>query len=94
MILGRSLQKDLRRLNSSGGVVNDQENESINNELNYDKSTLSDETNSSEVQYVVSHEDFKWVRRLLPPSVIPEPPKHEKYPTPSGWSPPSGNCVI
>ena len=54
------------------------------------KDVESDESQSP-AKYVVSHEDFKWVKRLLPPSVIPDPPKHSKYPTPSGWSPPSGN---
>ncbi|KYO27847.1 39S ribosomal protein L49, mitochondrial [Alligator mississippiensis] len=37
---------------------------------------------------VESTEDYKWVERLIPPTRVPEPPKHEHYPTPSGWSPP------
>lgn len=39
--------------------------------------------------YSISHEDFKWVERLFPPSRIPYPPKHDCYPTPSGWVAPS-----
>ncbi|NWV37587.1 RM49 protein, partial [Grantiella picta] len=34
--------------------------------------------------------EFSFVERLLPPSRIPDPPQHPKYPTPSGWSPPKG----
>ena len=37
----------------------------------------------------VSKEEFKYVEKLLPTFTVPEPPKHEKYPTPSGWIPPS-----
>ena len=37
----------------------------------------------------VSKEEFKYVEKLLPAFTVPEPPKHEKYPTPSGWIPPS-----
>nr|CAB3263985.1 39S ribosomal protein L49, mitochondrial-like [Phallusia mammillata] len=52
-------------------------------------STQANENNPScETGYTVSKEDFKWVKRLLPPSKIPDPPKHAEYPTPSGWSPP------
>lgn len=40
--------------------------------------------------YTVSHEDFKWVERILPLSRVPTPPKHDVYPTPSGWIAPSG----
>ena len=47
------------------------------------------QNDDSPVKYIVSKEDFKWVQRVLPPSVIPDPPKHDTYPTPSGWSPPS-----
>ncbi|XP_069738451.1 large ribosomal subunit protein mL49 isoform X1 [Phaenicophaeus curvirostris] len=36
-----------------------------------------------------SSAEFAFVERLLPPSRIPEPPPHPKYPTPSGWSPPA-----
>jgi len=34
---------------------------------------------------VESKEEFHWVKRLLPPTQIPTPPEHKKYPTPSGW---------
>ncbi|TRZ09921.1 hypothetical protein HGM15179_017180 [Zosterops borbonicus] len=40
--------------------------------------------------YEESRADFVFVERLLPPSRVPEPPPHPKYPTPSGWSPPAG----
>ncbi|XP_062367944.1 large ribosomal subunit protein mL49 isoform X1 [Cinclus cinclus] len=42
-------------------------------------------------RYEESTAEFGFVERLLPPSRIPEPPLHPKYPTPSGWSPPAGS---
>ncbi|CAB3397241.1 unnamed protein product [Caenorhabditis bovis] len=33
--------------------------------------------------------DWSYVERLMPIEVVPEVPKHEKYPTPSGWIPPT-----
>jgi large subunit ribosomal protein L49 len=36
---------------------------------------------------VESKEEFKYVEKLLPIQVVPEPPKHDSYPTPSGWIP-------
>ncbi|XP_056366347.1 39S ribosomal protein L49, mitochondrial [Oenanthe melanoleuca] len=41
-------------------------------------------------RYEESTAEFGFVQRLLPPSRVPEPPPHPKYPTPSGWSPPAG----
>ncbi|XP_032804042.1 3'(2'),5'-bisphosphate nucleotidase 1 isoform X2 [Petromyzon marinus] len=38
----------------------------------------------------ISYDDFHYVERLIPPLRVPTPPKHERYPTPSGWSPPRG----
>uniref|UniRef100_A0A8P0PN51 Large ribosomal subunit protein mL49 n=2 Tax=Canis lupus familiaris TaxID=9615 RepID=A0A8P0PN51_CANLF len=38
--------------------------------------------------FVESVDEYQFVERLLPPTSIPEPPKHEHYPTPSGWQPP------
>ncbi|XP_074861079.1 large ribosomal subunit protein mL49 [Carettochelys insculpta] len=38
---------------------------------------------------VESTEEYKFVERLIPPTRIPEPPKHDHYPTPSGWRAPS-----
>ena len=38
---------------------------------------------------VESKEDFKHVLKLLPEEIVPEPPKHDSYPTPSGWRPPN-----
>ncbi|XP_071802677.1 large ribosomal subunit protein mL49-like [Asterias amurensis] len=40
--------------------------------------------------YIESKEDFKFVERLIPSLQPPTPPVHEKYPTPSGWSPAKG----
>uniref|UniRef100_A0A4X2K194 Large ribosomal subunit protein mL49 n=1 Tax=Vombatus ursinus TaxID=29139 RepID=A0A4X2K194_VOMUR len=37
---------------------------------------------------VESTEEYKFVERLIPPASIPEPPRHQSYPTPSGWQPP------
>ena len=36
---------------------------------------------------IEAKEDFLFVEKLLPASVIPDPPNHESYPTPSGWLP-------
>lgn len=38
--------------------------------------------------FVESVDEYHFVERLLPPASIPKPPKHEHYPTPSGWQPP------
>ncbi|VDP10835.1 unnamed protein product [Soboliphyme baturini] len=39
-------------------------------------------------EVVESKEEFRWVERLYPISVIPPVPQHKVYPTPSGWVPP------
>ncbi|RMZ99026.1 39S ribosomal mitochondrial [Brachionus plicatilis] len=36
-----------------------------------------------------SKEEFKYVKKLLPSLVVPDPPEHDFYPTPSGWVPPN-----
>ncbi|XP_797620.2 39S ribosomal protein L49, mitochondrial [Strongylocentrotus purpuratus] len=41
-------------------------------------------------ELIESKEDFKYVERLLPSMQVPAVPNHTQYPTPSGWSPPSG----
>ncbi|CAO4379058.1 unnamed protein product [Caenorhabditis nigoni] len=33
--------------------------------------------------------DWSFVERLMPIEVVPEVPKHDSYPTPSGWTPPT-----
>lgn len=38
--------------------------------------------------FVESVDEYQFVERLLPPTSIPKPAKHEHYPTPSGWQPP------
>ena len=38
-------------------------------------------------QVVESKDDFQYVRKILPTLIVPEPPKHDQYPTPSGWVP-------
>uniref|UniRef100_A0A8C7ETI3 Large ribosomal subunit protein mL49 n=1 Tax=Neovison vison TaxID=452646 RepID=A0A8C7ETI3_NEOVI len=38
--------------------------------------------------FVESVDEYHFVERLIPPTSIPKPPKHEHYPTPSGWQPP------
>lgn len=40
--------------------------------------------------FVESVDEYQFVERLLPATSIPKPPKHEHYPTPSGWQPPRG----
>ncbi|XP_029467275.1 39S ribosomal protein L49, mitochondrial [Rhinatrema bivittatum] len=37
--------------------------------------------------FVESLEEYKFVERLIPPTRVPDPPKHQ-HPTPSGWRPP------
>ena len=41
---------------------------------------------------VESTEEYKYVERLIPPTKIPTPRKHDG-PAPSGWIPPSGRIV-
>ncbi|KAL8183925.1 UNVERIFIED_CONTAM: 54S ribosomal protein L49, mitochondrial [Gekko kuhli] len=51
----------------------------------------SAEPNPAGLKYpgiVESTEEYRFVERLIPPSRVPEPPKHDTYPTPSGWRPP------
>lgn len=36
---------------------------------------------------IESKEEFQHVKKLIPSLVVPDPPKHESYPTPSGWVP-------
>ena len=38
---------------------------------------------------IESKEEFKHVLKLLPLEIVPEPPEHASYPTPSGWQPPN-----
>lgn len=38
--------------------------------------------------FVESVDEYQFVERLIPATRIPKPPKHEHYPTPSGWQPP------
>lgn len=39
---------------------------------------------------VESKEDFeKYVKKILPDYLVPDPPLHDSYPTPSGWVPPN-----
>ncbi|XP_004618467.2 39S ribosomal protein L49, mitochondrial [Sorex araneus] len=38
--------------------------------------------------FVESVDEYQFVERLLPPTSIPKPPKHDSYPTASGWQPP------
>ena len=40
-------------------------------------------------QVAQSREEFKYVEKILPSEIVPEPPVHESYPTPSGWMPPN-----
>lgn len=38
---------------------------------------------------IESREEFeKFVKPILPNFMVPDPPKHDSYPTPSGWVPP------
>ena len=40
----------------------------------------------------VTHDPEEWaaVERVLPDPLVPDPPKHDSYPTPSGWQPQTG----
>uniref|UniRef100_A0A7N5KE99 Large ribosomal subunit protein mL49 n=1 Tax=Ailuropoda melanoleuca TaxID=9646 RepID=A0A7N5KE99_AILME len=44
--------------------------------------------------FVESVDEYQFVEHLLPPTGIPKPPKHEHYPTPSGWQPPRVPTLI
>uniref|UniRef100_A0A2K6BT16 Large ribosomal subunit protein mL49 n=1 Tax=Macaca nemestrina TaxID=9545 RepID=A0A2K6BT16_MACNE len=37
--------------------------------------------------FVESVDEYQFVEHLLPATRIPDPPKHEHYPTPNGWQP-------
>lgn len=52
--------------------------------------------NSTEQQheYEESTEEFKYVEKLLNNKMIPTPPQHAEYPTPSGWYPQAGKYQI
>ncbi len=47
--------------------------------LNFEKQQLTN--------VVESKAEFEFVEKLLPSQIVPEPPKHDSYPTPSGWVP-------
>lgn len=54
---------------------------------------VSGKSNSADLTYpgiIESTEEYKFVERLIPPTTVPVPPKHDQYPTPSGWRPPQG----
>ncbi|XP_049636101.1 39S ribosomal protein L49, mitochondrial [Suncus etruscus] len=38
--------------------------------------------------FVESVDEYQFVERLIPPTSIPKPAKHDCYPTASGWQPP------
>ena len=38
--------------------------------------------------FVESVDEYQFVEHLLPSTSIPKPPKHQHYPTSSGWQPP------
>ncbi|KAL7673497.1 hypothetical protein ACOME3_008352 [Neoechinorhynchus agilis] len=38
--------------------------------------------------HTVSSDYWKYVERVIPNELVPDPPQHSQYPTPSGWFPP------
>ena len=40
-------------------------------------------------KFIESKAEYAFVKKILPMEIVPEPPKHESYPTPSGWVPPN-----
>ncbi|VDN00962.1 unnamed protein product [Thelazia callipaeda] len=46
---------------------------------------FSEHTKTGAVEIAIN---WKYVQKLLPRKLIPDVPKHETYPTPSGWRPP------
>ena len=38
---------------------------------------------------IQSNDEFKFVEKILPSHIVPDPPKHDSYPTPSGWVAPN-----
>ncbi|KAM3718026.1 putative 39S ribosomal protein L49 [Dirofilaria immitis] len=51
-----------------------------------DEMIILEQTRSEAVEISI---DWKYVERLLSRKLIPDVPKHDKYPTPSGWRPPN-----
>ncbi|KAF7235182.1 39S ribosomal protein L49, mitochondrial [Varanus komodoensis] len=54
-------------------------------------SEVSGESSSADQNYpgiIESTEEYVFVERLIPATQVPVPPKHDQYPTPSGWRPP------
>lgn len=45
--------------------------------------------NAQFTKVIETNEGFEFVKKLIPSQIVPEPPKHESYPTPSGWVPPN-----
>ncbi|XP_064835266.1 mitochondrial ribosomal protein L49 [Oncorhynchus masou masou] len=50
--------------------------------------TLCSSVGEANTGILQSTEEYKFVERLIPPSRVPIPPKHDG-PSPSGWTPPS-----
>lgn len=47
----------------------------------------SEYKNEQLTKYVESKAEFEHVKKLIPNEIVPDPPQHESYPTPSGWIP-------
>uniref|UniRef100_A0A674C2G0 Large ribosomal subunit protein mL49 n=1 Tax=Salmo trutta TaxID=8032 RepID=A0A674C2G0_SALTR len=57
--------------------------------LSLQKQTLCSPAGEAKSGILASTEEYKFVERLIPPSRVPFPPKHDG-PSPFGWTPPSG----
>lgn len=53
------------------------------------KQPLKWSSNVKLTKAIESKEEFKHVLKLLPQEIVPQPPSHSSYPTPSGWQPPN-----
>uniref|UniRef100_A0A674C2T4 Large ribosomal subunit protein mL49 n=1 Tax=Salmo trutta TaxID=8032 RepID=A0A674C2T4_SALTR len=61
--------------------------------LSLQKQTLCSPAGEAKSGILASTEEYKFVERLIPPSRVPFPPKHDG-PSPFGWTPPSAQHFI
>lgn len=57
-------------------------------------SSQNENSTKQQHEYEESTEEFKYVEKLLNNKMIPTPPQHAEYPTPSGWYPQAGKYQI
>lgn len=88
-IITRSLGVSSRRIRALSTSTTPAENETGAQKFQHPSrpASLADEKLTDVVE---SKEDFeKYVTKILPNYMVPDPPLHDSYPTPSGWVPPN-----